>query len=110
MNDAKKTEAMFANRPGTDAQLPWLNQLNRQRLAGPAMENNRWLTEGEAPATLCVHAGTYEDPVTGAVGTPIFPSTTFRFSQSTYESFLKATCVTFPPTAATATRGSGRCS
>lgn len=89
MNDAKKTEAMFANRPGTDAQLPWLNQLNRQRLAGPAMENNRWLTEGEAPATLCVHAGTYEDPVTGAVGTPIFPSTTFRFSQSTYESFLE---------------------
>ncbi len=89
VNDVNKTAAEFANRPGTDAQLPWLNQLNRQRLAGPAMANNRCLNQGETAATLCVHAGTYEDPVTGAVGTPIFPSTTFRFSQTTYESFLE---------------------
>ncbi|NVZ70720.1 aminotransferase class I/II-fold pyridoxal phosphate-dependent enzyme [Pseudomonas costantinii] len=89
VSDSKLTEVVFTNRPGTSNQLPWLNQLSRQRLAGPGMENNRCLTQGEAPATLCVHAGTYEDPITGAVGTPVFPSTTFRFSQTTYESFLE---------------------
>lgn len=89
MKDSRPMQEAFANRPGTNDQLPWLNQLSRQRLAGPAMENNRRMTLEEGESTLCVHAGTYEDPVTGAVGTPIFSSSTFRFSQTTYESFLE---------------------
>jgi cystathionine beta-lyase/cystathionine gamma-synthase len=34
-----------------------------------------------------VHAGTHQDPVTGAVGTPVFASTTFTFTEDTYEAF-----------------------
>jgi cystathionine beta-lyase/cystathionine gamma-synthase len=37
--------------------------------------------------TVCVHAGGYEDPVTGAVAGTLFPSTTFRFSETSYASF-----------------------
>ncbi len=38
-----------------------------------------------APATLCVQAGTQDDPITGAVGTPIFQTSTFHFTAETYE-------------------------
>jgi cystathionine beta-lyase/cystathionine gamma-synthase len=45
------------------------------------------VVDGTGPGTRSVHAGTYEDPVTGAVGTPVFASTTFTFSDDTYEAF-----------------------
>ncbi|HKI84457.1 MAG TPA: aminotransferase class I/II-fold pyridoxal phosphate-dependent enzyme, partial [Candidatus Krumholzibacteria bacterium] len=38
-----------------------------------------------APATLCVQAGTQDDPITGAVGTPIYQTSTFHFTAETYE-------------------------
>lgn len=79
----------FENRPGTRDDLPWLNGLHRLRQAGPLTPAHRVRDDGEAISTRCVHAGTYEDRATGAVGTPIFPSTTFRFSNTTYESFLE---------------------
>lgn len=79
----------FDNRPGTHDDLTWLNELHRLRQAGPLTRSHRVRDDGEAIATRCVHAGTYEDRSTGAVGTPIFPSTTFRFSNTTYESFLE---------------------
>ena len=89
MTDESPDAARFENRPGTRDDLPWLNELHRLRQAGPLTRSHRVRDDGEAIATRCVHAGTYEDRSTGAVGTPIFPSTTFRFSNTTYESFLE---------------------
>ena len=37
------------------------------------------------PATICVHAGTYLDEKTGAIGTPIFPSTSYKYPNAADE-------------------------
>jgi cystathionine beta-lyase/cystathionine gamma-synthase len=37
------------------------------------------------PSTLCVHAGTYLDERTGGIGTPIFPSTSYKYPNATDE-------------------------
>ena len=37
------------------------------------------------PATLCVHAGTYLDERTGGIGTPIFPSTSYKYPNAADE-------------------------
>ncbi len=37
------------------------------------------------PATLCVHAGTYVDERTGGIGTPIFPSTSYKYPNAADE-------------------------
>lgn len=79
----------FSNKPAADEHVKWINELHRKRMAGPAFSYNKQLSGKESISTICVHAGTYEDPCTGAVGTPIFPTTTFRFSPTTYESFLE---------------------
>jgi cystathionine beta-lyase/cystathionine gamma-synthase len=42
-----------------------------------------------ASGTLCVQAGTQDDPHTGAVGTPIFQTSTFHFGPETYEAIIK---------------------
>ncbi|MET7900518.1 aminotransferase class I/II-fold pyridoxal phosphate-dependent enzyme [Streptomyces sp. NPDC005355] len=40
-----------------------------------------------SPDTLAVHAGTYEDPTTGSVGTPIFQTSTFKLNDDSYSAF-----------------------
>jgi cystathionine beta-lyase/cystathionine gamma-synthase len=40
-----------------------------------------------AQETLAVHAGTYEDPITGSVGTPIFQTSTFLLDDASYGAF-----------------------
>ncbi|WP_254552251.1 PLP-dependent aspartate aminotransferase family protein [Kitasatospora sp. MMS16-BH015] len=45
------------------------------------------MVDGTGLSTRSVHAGTYEDPVTGAVGTPIFQTTTFAFTEDSYAAF-----------------------
>ena len=40
--------------------------------------------EGARDATLAVHEGTYCDPVTRAVGSPIYQTTTFELDVDTY--------------------------
>ena len=37
------------------------------------------------PSTLCVHAGTYLDERTGGIGTPIFPSTSYKYPNAADE-------------------------
>jgi len=61
----------------------WVDDLVRVRRAGPALEAR---PEAEGAATLAVHAGTLDDPRTGAVGTPIYQTTTFLLEDGQYRS------------------------
>lgn len=65
----------------------WHNTLRRGRVPGPRMSHQRALPESAGSSTRSVHSGTYLDPITGAVGTPIFQTSTFKFSEHTYEAF-----------------------
>ncbi|GCE00793.1 trans-sulfuration enzyme family protein [Embleya hyalina] len=65
----------------------WFDELRRRRIKGPISTQNRSLSRSLAPETLAVHAGTYEDPITGAVGTPIFQTSTFLLDQASYDAF-----------------------
>ncbi len=62
----------------------WVDELARERLPGPFMAHPD--LSGLAPATLAVHAGTRDDPVTGAVGTPIYQTSTFLLEGEQYRS------------------------
>ncbi|MCU0814744.1 MAG: hypothetical protein MUC32_10715 [Burkholderiaceae bacterium] len=57
----------------------WVNQLQRRRQPGPSRAGADAHSAGRAlhPATLAVHAGSADDPATGAVGTPIYQTSTF---------------------------------
>ncbi|MBP2231648.1 cystathionine beta-lyase/cystathionine gamma-synthase [Azospirillum agricola] len=73
---------------GVSAKTEWADQLTRSRNAGPRMENQTTLDpRSHGAGTLAVHAGTYNDPITGAVGTPVFASTTFLFQPESYDAF-----------------------
>lgn len=76
---------------GDDASLPpastkggWLNDLNRARAAGPFLAAHP--APGTGPSTTAVHAGTHDDPRTGAVGTPIYQASTFVLNEGQYRS------------------------
>ncbi|EGX59853.1 Cys/Met metabolism pyridoxal-phosphate-dependent protein [Streptomyces zinciresistens K42] len=71
--------------PGEDR--PWSNSLGRGRVPGPRLPQQRVFDDVVGPSTQSVHSGTYIDPVTGAVGTPIFTSSTFEFNEHTYGAF-----------------------
>lgn len=62
----------------------WFNDLTRKREKGPRMTSNRY--EAFDYSTKCVHSGQYDDPLTKAVGTPIYQSSTFYLSESEYDS------------------------
>ncbi|MGQ4388485.1 trans-sulfuration enzyme family protein [Streptomyces sp. SAS_270] len=74
------------NAPGAGHNRPWTDSLQRGRVPGPRLPQQR-VVDGSGPSTRSVHAGTYEDPITGAVGTPVFQSTTFAFTEDTYQAF-----------------------
>ncbi|WP_271271066.1 trans-sulfuration enzyme family protein [Aliamphritea hakodatensis] len=88
MNDDGNSQPSFNNAPGAGEHVRWLNDLSRERQAGPAFSCSRQINTDARPATLCVHSGTYEDPNTGAVGSPLFATTTFRFCEDAFDSFL----------------------
>jgi len=74
-----------------EARVAWMDELQRRRVAGPRLHGHASDAGQRSAAT--VHAGTYEDPASGAVGTPIFQTTTFLFSERSYEAFLEGyTC------------------
>jgi len=62
----------------------WFNDLKRKRTKGPSLNNNRYDTFNIA--TKAVHAGQYDDPLTKALGTPIYQSSTFYLSEDEYGS------------------------
>jgi cystathionine beta-lyase/cystathionine gamma-synthase len=61
----------------------WFNDLKRSRQKGPRLIDNRYDNYGDS--TKSVHAGQYDDPQTGALGTPIFQCSTFYLNDTSYE-------------------------
>ncbi len=57
------------------SEIEWLSDLKRSRKPGPFFGDAHGGWSG--PSTTSVHAGTSNDPRTGAVGTPIYQSSTF---------------------------------
>ena len=62
----------------------WFNDLKRKRKKGPRLNDTRY--ESFNFSTKSVHAGQYDDPLTKAVGTPIYQSSTFYLSSGEYNS------------------------
>lgn len=60
----------------------WLDRLDRRRQAGPFLPGHSLPPAGFS--TMAVHAGTHDDPLTGAVGTPIYQGSTFLLGDDQY--------------------------
>ncbi len=60
----------------------WLADLKRTRQSGPFMSDRHAHDMGLS--TRAVHAGTHDDPRTGAVGTPIYQCSTFILNEDQY--------------------------
>lgn len=73
-----------ASGPARDEHTRWADTLTRTRQPGPFRGTPHWA--GLQPATLAVHAGTQDDAATGAVGTPIYQSSTFLLEADQYRS------------------------
>lgn len=69
--------------PRTDVEPSWMDALARERQAGPRLPYHM-RHDGARDATLAVHEGTYCDPVTRAVGSPIYQTTVFELDRDTY--------------------------
>lgn len=65
----------------------WFGDLTRRRSTGPISPHHHVTDSRMSLETVAVQAGTYEDPVTGAVGTPIFATTTFSLENDSYQAF-----------------------
>jgi hypothetical protein len=62
----------------------WLNRLDHKRGPGPFLSGRGLPTAG--PSTTAIHAGTHDDPLTGAIGTPIYEAPTFFLNADQYGS------------------------
>ena len=63
-------------------QVGWLSDLRRARRPGPFTGGEHHAFHG--PSTRAVHAGSHDDPRTGAVGTPIYQNSTFLLGAEQY--------------------------
>ncbi len=61
----------------------WLNDLTRKREKGPTLHKESYSEFSDA--TKAVHAGQYNDPNTGALGTPIYQCSTFYLNEASYK-------------------------
>jgi len=77
------------NMPESGTDTSWMDQLSRKRVPGPRTSYHHTLPDQSGASTRSVHSGTYRDPVSGAVGTPTFQSTTFLFQDKTYDAFFE---------------------
>ena len=66
-----------------DNESIWFNDLKRERAQGPFMNSNRY--EDYNASTKSIHAGQYDDLTSGAIGTPIFQSSTFYLNKGSYD-------------------------
>lgn len=72
---------------GIQDSVDWFGDLKRRRITGPVSPHHRTVGAEASLETIAVQAGTYEDPITGAVGTPIFATTTFDLESDSYSAF-----------------------
>jgi cystathionine beta-lyase/cystathionine gamma-synthase len=72
---------------GRSSEAAWFNDLTRKRSTGPVSPQHRIVPRSSSQDTIAVHAGTYEDPTTGCVGTPIFQTSTFKLGDDSYSAF-----------------------
>jgi cystathionine beta-lyase/cystathionine gamma-synthase len=74
-----------ASDAGVGAAL-WVNQLQRKRQVGPSRSGDEAgaVLRKMRDETRAVHAGTFDDPLTGAVGTPIYQTSTFILGDEQY--------------------------
>ena len=82
LNSSGQDPRPAATQGGRSAEL-WCPDLARHRQPGPSLEDDH-SASAYGMATRAVHAGQYDDPATGAVGTPIFQSSTFRLDEDRY--------------------------
>ncbi len=61
----------------------WFADLKRKRKSGPQLNNHDYSELGES--TKSIHAGQYDDPITGAIGTPIYQNSTFYLDSKIYD-------------------------
>lgn len=66
----------------SEKKVSWANDLSRCRKDGPAIKAKDWSVYDES--TIAVHAGTMDDDATGAVGTPIYQTSTFVLGENEY--------------------------
>lgn len=83
----KTQSTAIGNVPGASAERKWSNELLRGRVPGPRLPQQKVIPTSMGKGTACVQAGGYEDPTTGAVIGTTFHSTTFYFSEASYQSF-----------------------
>lgn len=62
--------------------VAWASDLSRSRREGPAIKAKDWGMSSDS--TIAVHAGTMDDEITGAIGTPIYQTSTFNLGQNEY--------------------------
>jgi len=62
----------------------WSSDLTRSRNPGPSLTHKDWSDKGFS--TAAVHAGTMDDEISGAVGTPIYQTSTFLLGDEQYRS------------------------
>ncbi len=77
--------------PGSRAEKSWSNELERGRVPGPRSVHHTTVPSDVGTGTVCVHAGTYVDPVTRSVSTPIFQTSTYGLSEASYQAFTQGT-------------------
>ena len=78
------TRGDYRSQEPNPQQCGWLDQLQRARVSGPGLDHKDWQSKGAS--TIAVHAGSTDDPRTGAVGTPIYQSSTFLLDEDQYRS------------------------
>ncbi|WP_444997973.1 trans-sulfuration enzyme family protein [Aliikangiella sp. IMCC44359] len=74
----KRSKSALAGNPS------WSGDLKRTRNAGPGLDYKSF--DGTGFSTKAVHAGTTDDEKTGAVGTPIYQTSTFLLDNDQYDS------------------------
>ncbi|SCF93524.1 cystathionine gamma-synthase [Streptomyces sp. MnatMP-M27] len=74
---------------GLEEEANWVNDLRRRRREGPRSTHNHVVDASVGTSTRAVHSGVYQDPVTGAVGTPIFQTSTFLLDELSYAAFSR---------------------
>lgn len=77
----KKSDTVIPEK--RDNESIWFNDLKRERAQGPSMNSNRY--EDYNASTKSIHAGQYDDLTSGAIGTPIFQSSTFYLNKGSYD-------------------------